>query len=88
MRDNPQEWTPDMTPVSIFNPLDDDVVVKYLNDKNQEQTVVLGSIQMSTHPKYLADLLTKRLVDAIINDRNLGFLTEEEKLEIVNETKV
>lgn len=78
----------DETPTHIFNPLKNDLVLQEFNDLNEKITYTIPVVEISTYPKYLADILRKHLVDAIINERNLGYISPEERAEIQKETEV
>jgi len=81
-RDNPESWEPDETPKKIYNPLDKSFTSEYRNDKNEIETVTIPALDIISLPMWLALHTGKDLVDAIINDRSLGFLTPEERAKI------
>lgn len=85
---NPTEWKRDETPKNVFNPLNDDVSVRYRNDKNEEKSIIVPFFKSTTYPTYLADHIIKHLVDAIIIDRKLGYVTPEKRAEIQKEVEV
>ena len=85
---DPTNQQRDNTPTHFFNPLKDTVKVGVRDDKNVEQMIEIPSMAISTHPKWLADVLVKHLVDAIINERKLGIISPEKWAELQEETEV
>lgn len=85
---DPKDQKRDDTPTHLFNPLKDVVKIGIRNDENEQETVEIPSLEVSTYPKWLADVLKKHLVDAIMNSRGLGFLTPEDRKEIEDEVEV
>jgi hypothetical protein len=85
---NSDEILKDETPTHFYNPLSKNLEISLRDDKNQEIIKVIPAGEISTEPKWLADVLTKHLVDAIINERKLGLVSPEKRLEIQQETQV
>lgn len=85
---DPQNWKRDETPKSFSNPLGYDVTFAYQNDDNQTEHITLLAFQVSTYPKYLADWLIKHLLDAIIEDRNMGYVTPDDLRELRSEVEL
>lgn len=88
MLDNPQEWVRDETPIYLFNPLDEDISVTKFIEDNTKVNYLIPALEMVTYPKYIADILKKHMVDAIINKRELGYLNNEQRREIEKEVEV
>lgn len=82
---DPANLTPDETPVDLLNPLSRDVTYELLDDNNKPQSFTLQSMTVSTHPKYRADILLKRLMDEVINDRKIGFPGPNDREKILQE---
>lgn len=82
---NSDEILKDETPTHFYNPLTKNLEVALRNEQNQEVIKVVPAGEISTEPKWLADILIKHLVDAIINDRKLGIVSPEKRLEIQQE---
>lgn len=64
-------------PKNVFNPLNEDLVFRLRNDKNEHVEYVLPFFKASTFPTYIADRLIERVIDAIVNDRNLKYPDRE-----------
>jgi hypothetical protein len=79
---------PDLTPKSIFNPLPNDFSTIYKDDENVDHVYTVPSMQVTTFPTYLANHVITQLTDALINDRNLGYVTPEERRKIEEEILV
>lgn len=78
----------DDTPKSFFNPLHHAFILTYRDEDNKEETLTIPPLKLVTYPTYLADLIIKHLVTEIINERGLGYLTDEKRKEIEKETEV
>ena len=78
----------DETPIHFFNPLKENVEIEIYDDQNHINLYILPALEISTYPKYLADILRKHLIDAIINERKIGMISSEKRLEIAKETEV
>lgn len=85
---NPENWKRDDTPTSFFNPLDEDFAIDYRLDDGSLKNYIIPTIKISTYPKYLADYFVVHIVDEMINKRNLGHLTVEDRAELTKETEV
>jgi len=85
---DPSLWTRNETSKSVFNPLTDDFIIEFRNDKNEIEIYTVPSMNMVTHPTYLADFLIKHLVDRIIEKRDLGYVSPEARAEIQKEIEV
>ena len=86
--DNPKDWKPDTTPITLYNPLMKDIVISRYTDDNTEETYTIPPMSAVTHPAYIANHLKRHLVDAIINHRKLGLVTPEMRSEIEKEVIV
>ncbi len=82
---NPEGWKPDVTPRSIYNPFSDDFTCSYRDDKNVKQSVVVPALDILSLPAWLAKHVGKHLVDTIINERDLGYVSLEVRAEIEKE---
>ncbi len=82
---DPTLYKRDETPKSFFNPLSFPVNVEYRDEKNNVLIIAIPPLKISEFPTYKADILIKHLVDAIINDRELGIVTPEDRKEIEKE---
>lgn len=80
--------TRDETPTHLFNPLKNDLVLELFNDENIGTIYLARSLEVSTYPRYLADIVKKHLIDKIINDRGLGYVTPEQRKELLEEIEV
>jgi len=78
----------DETPKSLFNPLSDTFVTKLRGDDNIEVEYSLPGMEISTFPAYLAERIKVDLMTAICNQRNSGFMTEDEKNKLIAEVEV
>lgn len=85
---DPTTWKRDETPTHFSNPLKHTVTVELFNDENQKVAHEIPSIEIVTYPKWLADVLKKHLIDAIIDDRDMGYTTPEERAELMKEIEV
>lgn len=85
---NPEEWTADLTPTTIQNPLAHDFKHIYLTDDNSRTELSLPALDVVTLPKWLAERVIVHLTDAMINTRGLGFLTPEERLRLEEEIRI
>ncbi len=56
---------PDITPVNIFNPTDEDFICQRANDENNQETHIIPARQIATFPKYLADHVAHKLAQQI-----------------------
>ncbi len=74
---DPTLYKIDDTPKSFFNPLDKDIQVEYRHENNLVDLINIPSLKISTHPTYIANVLVKHLIDAIVNDRELGLQSPE-----------
>lgn len=82
---SPSSWKPDETPTHIINPLTKSVTITFRNDENNPYELEVPSLEMSTYPKWQADIIIKKVVDAIINERELGIVTPESRSKLVEE---
>lgn len=85
---NPINWTRDETPVHIFNPLTIDVIVPIRDENNVQSDKIVPSLEITTYPRWLAEIVKKHVVDAVINDRELGYQTPEDLAKIQAEVEV
>ena len=69
----------DDTPKSLFNPIKDDFIAEIRDDHNIKQTYIIHSMEIETFPAWLADILTKKLITAVKNERQIGFSPELEE---------
>lgn len=88
VRDNPESWKRDETPISLYNPLSEDVTIKRLDDQNREEVHILPATTAKTYPAYLANYLKNHLIDHIINARNIGLVTPEKRATIEQEVMI
>lgn len=70
------------TPVTLFNPLPVDFVDTYRDEDNKPIEYTIHSFESQIFPKYMADIFLKKMVEMIINDRKLGFVTPEDRKEL------
>ena len=84
---DPTTWTKDETAKTFFSPLSKDLVIEYRNDDGTYQAYIIPMLSPSTYPTYLADHFIKHIVDAVINERGLGYITPEERAEIQKEVE-
>lgn len=85
---NPQDWTPDQTPISLYNPLNHDITIERFNDENTIEKYTIPTMSAITFPAYIANFLKRHLVDEIINERRIGIVTPEKRREIEEEVLV
>lgn len=85
---DPNTWQKDTTPTYLRNPLKHPLELEEFDDTNHKIKIIVPSLEISTFPKYRAEIVKKHLVDAIINDRKLGFVTPEKRAEIEQEVEV
>lgn len=85
---DPQTWTRNDTPKSFYNPLNDAQSFEYRHENNTLETYSIPPLKTSTYPTYLADFLINQLLNALINDRNLGYLTPEKRAELRKEIEI
>lgn len=85
MDSNPENWQRNLTPKTFINPLGSSVEIHHLDDENIPHTYSIPPFKPVTYPSYLADFLILHLVDAVINERKLGYLTPEKRAEIAAE---
>lgn len=85
---NPQDWKRNEAPKSFYNPLKDDFVISYRDEANEPVKYTIPPQKISTYPTYLADYFIKHIVDAIINERELGFLTPDDRQKIEQEVNI
>lgn len=72
----------DDSPKSIFNPLTEEFIAEYRDDKNIPQTVRLLPMSVNTFPKWLADNIVRQLIVAVQNKRNIspGDMVKEQEI--------
>lgn len=78
----------DDTLKSFFNPCSKSVFVYYKDDNNVAETIELMPLKMATYPAYKANVLIKHIADAVINERNLKYVTPDKRDEIIKEIVV
>lgn len=88
MNDHPDTWVPDETPTYLFSPLKNNLTISLLDDSNKEITITVPSMEIVTVPKYREELVKRRIVDEIINERNVGYISPEQRLELEKEVYV
>lgn len=84
---DPLTWNRNDAPKTFFNPLTKNIVLHYINDANESQEYTLKAYLPATHPTYLANWMIEKLIDEIINYRELGYITPEQRAEIKNEVE-
>ncbi len=88
MDQNPQKWQPNLIPKTIQNPLSIDFTCTARDDNNSIVTITIPALDAKSYPTYLADHIGKHLVDAIINERDMGYVTPEQRAELAKEVFV
>ena len=78
----------DNTLKSLFNPLRTDFTVFLRDDDNKPQEYKIRSMEIETFPSYIADIIIKKLVTAIQNERNIDPIKKDEEEKIVKEIVV
>jgi hypothetical protein len=78
----------DETPKSFFNPLAHDFIGEIRDDSNTIIKYTIPSMEISTFPAYIAERLIADLMTEITNQRELGYLTEEQKEKLRKEVEV
>lgn len=70
------------TPKSLFNPLKIDFVTEIRDEHNVLQTYIVHSMEIETFPTWLANILEKKLITMIKNERNINpiYSSEDEKI--------
>lgn len=77
----------DDTPTHLSSPLKELTVL--IRDENNVQVPhVLPYLQIMTYPKWKADIIKKKIIDGIINERNLKYVTPEERKKLEEEVEV
>jgi hypothetical protein len=61
----------DESPKSLFNPMKSDAVFSIRDDQNVPQIYIIHSMEIETYPTYLADIIIKKLITAIQNERGV-----------------
>lgn len=82
MQSNPFLRSPNLTPKKICNVLERDFTFTYLNDNNDSESLTIPALDIVTLPSWLANLVAKHIADGVINDRELGYVTPEERAKI------
>lgn len=72
----------DDTPTHLVSPLNE-ITILIRDDNNIQVPHVIPYLQIVTYPKWKADIIKRKIVDAIINERNLSFITTEQR-ELLN----
>lgn len=85
---DPTTWTRNDVEKSFFNPVSRELVLEYRNDRDETVTYTLLPLRIATYPTYLADFMIKRLIDFVIEDRKMGYVTPEGRAEIRKEIEV
>lgn len=85
---NPENWKPNESPLSIHNPLTHDFIYSYRKEDNSPVTLTIPAMDIVTLPTWLAEYAIKHLVDEIINERNLGFITLEQRDKLEAEIRI
>ena len=74
------------TQIALFNPLKEPLECEILDDNNQPHTYIIPPIDMAYFEPHIARIMEKRLIDSIINTRELG-LNDIYNEEVMNEIK-
>lgn len=82
---DPKKWKRNEEPKTFINPLNKIFSFDRLNDQNTVESYIFTPIGIYTYPTFLADFFITKIVDEIISDRGLGYLTPEERSEIAKE---
>jgi hypothetical protein len=85
---NPTDWKPNESPLSIHNPLTHDFTCSYRNEDNSTATLTIPAMDIVTLPTWLAEYAIKHLIDEMINERNLGFVTPQQRKKLESEVRV
>lgn len=88
VRDNPESWLADQTPVSIYNPLTKEIKIERYNDANEAEIYTLLPLSAATYPAYIANYIKRHLVDIIVNERKIGLITPEKRSSIEEEISI
>jgi len=80
--DDPTTWKRDETPKSFFSPLKDNFVIEYRDDDNKIIEYIIKPLEIMTYPTYLGNYLINKIVDAMINERKLGYISPEKRKEL------
>lgn len=85
---NPDNWQKDETPKSFYSPLDNDFTITVRDETNAKIKYVIPALKISTYPTYLADNFIKHIVDEVINKKDLGYVTPEDRKKIEQEVLI
>ncbi len=85
---DPKYWKKNVNPVSFKNPLEREISIDQFNPQNRIVTTVFAPLKTYTMPKYKADYFIKHITDAVINDRQMGYLTPEARIEVEKEVRI
>ncbi len=73
-------------PKSFTNPLTHEVIYEYFTEPdNTREKIVVKPFTQTTLPTWLADIVIEHVIDAMINEQNLGLVTPEMREELRNE---
>src|SRR3990167_2116788 len=78
----------DETPISLFNPLNEDFTIEEKDDNNNPIKYTIPSLEIATFPAYQANIIKKHLIDALVNDRGIKYATPEQRDGIEKEVLV
>ena len=76
----------DKAKIPLFNPLSEPLECEILDDYNNPHTYTIAPLDIQYFEPHIAPLMEKRLIDSIINERELG-LNEVYNDEIMNGIK-
>ena len=60
----------DDSPTSIFNPLKTDFVASIRDDDNVPHDYIVHSMEIETYPAYIARVLIKKLITAVLDSES------------------
>lgn len=63
------------SPKTFFNPLHKKLELEYRDDNNEIENITLAPLSALTYPTFKADFLIKHIIDALIDERELGYVT-------------
>ena len=84
---DPTYQKPNVTLKSFYSPLKEDLTITYRDEQNNPVEYIIPSMEVSTYPTFLADNFIKHIIDAVINERELGYLTPEKRAELQKEVE-
>lgn len=78
----------DDTPKSIFNPMRIDFITSIRDDDNKPKDYIILSMESKTYPAYITNIIIKKLIRAIQDERSVNYLDKEKEDEIRKEIEV